>query len=58
MKEKQSILNIILVGISIFIVEEFLLGILSWQEHWWILLCWFMPLLGGVTIVNHKKIAS
>lgn len=48
MEKKQRILNFVLVGISLFIIVEFLFGILNWHEHWWILMAWFAPLLGGI----------
>ena len=55
MKKKQRVLNFILLGVSLLIIIEFLLGILRWNEHWWILLCWFFPLLGGITISYYRK---
>jgi transcriptional regulator with XRE-family HTH domain len=55
MKKKQRILNLTLLGISVLIIIEFILGILSWKEHWWVLLCWFFPLLGGISITYYRK---
>jgi len=55
MKKNQRILTFILIGISLFIILEFLFGILNWNEHWWVLICWFFPLLGGVIIPYYRK---
>lgn len=50
MTKKQNILNIFLASISILIVIEFLIGWLTWEQHWWVPMAWFFPLLGGVSI--------
>mgnify|MGYP001823366066 CR=1 FL=1 len=55
MTKKQRLLNLFLISISILIVVEFLIGWLTWQEHWWVLICWFFPLLGGVSIPYYKR---
>ncbi len=55
MTKKQKALNIFLVGISILIVVEFLIGWLTWEQHWWVLISWFFPLFGGVSIPYFKK---
>ena len=55
MTKKQRRLNIFLIAISILIVLEFLMGWLTWEHHWWVLVAWFFPLLGGVSIPYFKK---
>jgi len=55
MTKKQKALNIFLVGISILIVVEFLIGWLTWEQHWWVIFSWFFPLFGGVSIPYFKK---
>ena len=55
MSKSQRLLNIFLVAISMLIVVEFLVGWLTWEEHWWVLVGWFFPLLGGVSIPYYKK---
>ena len=55
MTKKQNALNIFLAAISTLIVVEFLLGWLTWEQHWWVLISWFFPLLGGVSIPYFKK---
>ena len=55
MTKKQRLLNLFLISISILIVVEFLTGLLTWQDHWWVLICWFFPLLGGVSIPYYKR---
>ena len=55
MTKKQNALNIFLAAISILIVVEFLIGWLTWEQHWWVLISWFFPLLGGVSIPYFKK---
>ena len=46
-KRNNAILKGILIVISIGIVVEFLLGVLNIREDWWVLLCWFIPVLTG-----------
>ena len=55
MAKKQRLLNIFIISISILIVVEFIIGWLTWEEHWWVLAAWFFPLLGGVSIPYFKK---
>ena len=55
MTKKQSLLNIFIISISILIVVEFIIGWLTWEEHWWVLISWFFPILGGVSIPYYKK---
>ena len=55
MTKKQRLLNLFLISISILIVVEFLTGLLTWQDHWWVLICWFFPLLGGISIPYYKR---
>ena len=55
MTKKQRLLNIFIISISILIVVEFLIGWLTWEEHWWVLISWFFPILGGVSIPYYKK---
>ena len=55
MTKKQNALNIFLAAISTLIVVEFLIGWLTWEQHWWVLISWFFPLLGGVSIPYFKK---
>ena len=55
MTKKQRLLNIFIIFISILIVVEFLIGWLTWDEHWWVLIGWFFPILGGVSIPYYKK---
>ena len=56
MTKKQRLLNIFIISISILIVVEFIIGWLTWEEHWWVLISWFFPILGGVSIPYYKKI--
>jgi len=55
MIKKQRILNVFIISISILIIVEFLIGWLTWEEHWWVLISWFFPILGGVSIPYFKK---
>ena len=55
MTKKQRLLNIFIISISILIVVEFLIGWLTCEEHWWVLISWFFPILGGVSIPYYKK---
>ena len=55
MTKKQRLLNIFIISISILIVVEFFIGWLTWDEHWWVLISWFFPILGGVSIPYYKK---
>ena len=55
MTKKQRLLNIFIISISILIVVEFIIGWLTWEEHWWVLISWFFPILGGVSIPYFKK---
>ena len=55
MAKKQRILNVFIIFISILIIVEFLIGWLTWEEHWWVLISWFFPILGGVSIPYFKK---
>ena len=55
MTKKQNALNIFLAAISTLIVVEFLIGWLTWEQHWWVIFSWFFPLLGGVSIPYFKK---
>ena len=55
MTKKQRLLNIFIISISILIVVEFIIGWLTWEEHWWVLISWFFPILGGVSIPYYKK---
>lgn len=55
MTKKQRLLNIFIISISILIVGEFIIGWLTWEEHWWVLISWFFPILGGVSIPYYKK---
>ena len=55
MTKKQRLLNIFIISISILIVVEFFIGWLTWDEHWWVLIGWFFPILGGVSIPYYKK---
>ena len=55
MTKKQRLLNIFIISISILIVVEFIIGWLKWEEHWWVLISWFFPILGGVSIPYYKK---
>lgn len=55
MTKKQRLLNLFIISISILIVVEFLIGWLTWEEHWWVLISWFFPILGGVSIPYYKK---
>ena len=55
MTKKQNALNIFLAAISTLIVVEFLIGWLTWEQHWWVLISWFFPLFGGVSIPYFKK---
>jgi len=55
MTKKQRILNVFIISISILIIVEFLIGWLTWEEHWWVLISWFFPILGGVSIPYFKK---
>jgi transcriptional regulator with XRE-family HTH domain len=55
MTKKQRLLNIFIISISILIVVEFIIGWLTWEEHWWVLIGWSIPILGGVSIPYFKK---
>ena len=55
MTKKQRLLNILIISISILIVVEFIIGWLTWEEHWWVLIGWSIPILGGVSIPYYKK---
>ena len=55
MTKKQNALNIFLAAISTLIVVEFLIGWLTWEQHWWVLISWFFPLFGGLSIPYFKK---
>ena len=55
MTKKQRLLNIFIISISILIVVEFIIGWLTWEEHWWVLIGWSIPILGGVSIPYYKK---
>ena len=55
MTKKQNALNIFLAAISMLIVVEFILGWLTWEQHWWVLISWFFPLFGGLSIPYFKK---
>lgn len=55
MTKKQRLLNIFIISISILIVVGFIIGWLTWEEHWWILISWFFPILDGVFIPYYKK---
>ena len=55
MTKKQRLLNIFIISISILIVVEFIIGWLTWEEHWWVLIGWYIPILGGVSIPYYKK---
>lgn len=54
MKKKQKILNTALWVISILIIAEFLLGILQWEKHWWVLLAWGIACFGGISVPYFK----
>jgi len=53
--KKQKWLNIFLVLISLLIIFNFAVGWFTWQEHWYVLLAWFFPVLAGVSIPYFKK---
>lgn len=55
MQRKQRILTLIIFGISLIIIVEFLLEILTFNDHWWILICWFFPVFTGLTISSRKR---
>ena len=55
MTKKQRLLNIFIISISILIVVEFIIRWLTWEEHWWVLIGWSIPILGGVSIPYFKK---
>ena len=55
MTKKQRLLNIFIISISILIVVEFIIGWLTWEEHWWVLIGISIPILGGVSIPYYKK---
>lgn len=51
MKRRNQILKAVLGVISALIVIEFLVGALDFKKDWWVLLCWFIPVLtGGITL--------
>lgn len=54
-EKKQRLLNIFIISISILIVVEFIIGWLTWEEHWWVLIGISIPILGGVSIPYYKK---
>ena len=57
MKRNNAILKGILIVISIGIVVEFLLGVLDIRQDWWVLLCWFIPVLtGGISLQYNKRL--
>ena len=47
MTKKQRLLNASLIAISVLIVVEFLIGWLTWEDHWWVLISWFFSGIGG-----------
>ena len=55
MRKKHKILNVFLWGISLLIAAEFLLGVFNWNEHWWVIVGWFIPILGGISIPYYKR---
>ena len=56
MTKKQRLLNLFIISISILIVVEFLIGWLTWEEHWWVLISWFFPILGGVSVYKIRSL--
>lgn len=52
---KQRLLNVFLMAISVLIIVEFLIGWLTWEDHWWVLISWVFPVLGGISIQYPKK---
>ena len=55
MKKNQRLLRIILWTVSLLIALEFLLGVLTWENHWWVVLAWAFPLFGGISIPYYKR---
>ena len=55
MTKQQRLLHVFLIAISVLIVVEFLIGWLTWEDHWWVLISWLFPLLGGISIPYPKK---
>lgn len=55
MTKQQRLLHVFLIAISVLIVVEFLIGWLTWEDHWWVLISWFFPVLGGISIRYPKK---
>lgn len=51
MKRRNQILKAALGVISALILIEFFVGVLDFKKDWWVLLCWFIPVLtGGITL--------
>jgi hypothetical protein len=55
MKKKQRILRLSILGISLLIAILFLTGEFTLSTHWWVLVAWFFPVLGGVSIPYFKR---
>lgn len=55
MKKKQNILYLIVISISLLIIVEFIIGVLNWNKHWWIILSWFTPVLLGISVPYYKR---
>ena len=55
MTKQQRLLHAFLIAISVLIVVEFLIGWLTWEDHWWVLITWLFPLLGGISLPYPKK---
>lgn len=57
MKRKNQILNAVLAAVSVMILIEFIIGELDFKKDWWVLLCWFIPVLtGGITLGYAKRV--
>ena len=46
----QKTLNIILTVVSVIMVGNFVSGVMTLEDDWAVLVAWFFPVLGGITV--------
>ena len=51
----QKTLNIILTVVSVIMVGNFIFGFMTLEDDWAVLVAWFFPVLGGVTVQKSQK---
>lgn len=57
LKRRNQILKAALAVISVIILIEFFIGVLDFKKDWWVLLCWFIPVLtGGITLGYARRV--